>query len=147
MNLINELKAKSASAENTKSEVIAEIKTYFDKYLKSDALENYLRARIGKSEIENRKVYMGVSFWEYHSGCTTTNFYCGGKAWYNPECEDGWASHYYKGVELRTIDKEIGNYLCDRLTSKMNELGFYVASREYKTSRLGYYEVAFYFGW
>lgn len=147
MSLINELKTKSANAESIKSEVIAEIKTYFDKYLNSDALENYLRACIGKSEIESRKVYMDVQFWEYHDGCTTTNFRCGGRVWYNPETKDGWNSHYYKGVELKTIDQEVGNYLCDRLVSKMNELGFYVASKEHRKSRLGYFEVTFYFGW
>lgn len=147
MSLINELRAKSANAENTKSEVIAEIKTYFDQYLNSDALESYLRKRIGTSEIKERKVYMGVEFWEYHDGCSTTHFHCGGKAWYNPETKDGWSSHYYKGVELKTIDKDVCRYLSSRLVSRMNELGFYVVSREESNSRFGYYDTNFYFGW
>lgn len=147
MNLITELREKSANAENTKSEVVAEIKTYFDQYLNSDALENYLRRIIGKSEIRDRKVFLKVEFWEYHSGCSTTHFHCGGKEWRNPENEWDWKSHCYKGVELRTIDKEIGSYLSSRLISRMNELGFYLVSREDKQSRLGYYENYFYFGW
>lgn len=147
MNLIIELREKSANAESVKSEVIAEIKNYFDKYLNSDGLENYLRQRIGTTEIKERKVFMLVEFWEYHSGCTTTNFHCGGKTWYNPENKDGWDSHTYKGVELRTIDKEIGNYLSTRLMNRMNELGFYLVSKEDKKNRFGYYDTNFYFGW
>ena len=147
MNLITELRAKSASAETIKNEVIAEIKNAFDKYLNGDGLENYLRKRIGTTEIKERKVFMSVEFWEYHDGCSTTHFHCGGGVWYNPENKDGWKSHDYKGVELRTIDKEIGNYLSARLVSRMNELGFYLVSKEDATSRLGYYHTNFYFGW
>ena len=147
MNLITELREKSAKAEITKSEVIAEIKAAFDRYLNSDELENYLRCKIGKTEIKERKVFMIVEFWEYHSGCSTTQFRCGGYTWYNPENEEGWESHTYKGVELRTIDKEVCNYLSSRLVSRMNELGFYLISKEDQNSRFGYYDTHFYFGW
>ena len=147
MSLINELRVKSASAEGIKNEVIAEIKTYFDKYLNGDGLENFLRSTIRESEIKERKVFTKVTFWEYHDGCSTTHFYCCGKAWYNPENKDGWNSHTYKGVALSTIDKEIGNYLSTRLMSRMNELGFYLVSKEDCKRRLGYYETYFYFGW
>ena len=147
MSLINELREKSANAEIVKSEVIAEIKNAFDKYLNSDRLENYLKGSIGTSEIKERKVFMMVKFWEYHSGCSTTHFHCGGAVWYNPENRDGWDSHRYKGVELSTIDKEIGNYLSERLVNRMNELGFYLVSKENQKSNLGYYNTCFYFGW
>ena len=145
--LINELREKSANAETTKNEIIAEIKNAFDTYLNSDKLETYLRNKIGKTEIAERKVFMKIEFWEYHSGCSTTHFYCAGAEWYNPENKDGWASHTYKGIELREIDREIGEYLSTRLISRMNELGFYVVSKEYQKSRFGYYERYFYFGW
>lgn len=147
MSLISELREKSISAETTKSEVIAEIKNAFDKYLNSDALENYLRKAIGDTEIKTRKVFMKVEFWEYHSGCSTTSFYCGGKYWYNPDNREGWSSHTYKGVELKTINNEIGGYLSERLTSRMNELGFYIISKENQNGRFGYYNTHFYFGW
>ena len=147
MDFITELKTKSANAENIKSEVIAEIKTYFDKYLNSNELENYLRCTIDESDIKARKTFMAVKFWEHHDGCSTTHLACAGKRWYNPENKDGWDSHRYKGVELRTIDKEIGSYLSTRLVDRMNELGFYLVSKEDRKSRLGYYETHFYFGW
>ena len=147
MNLINELRAKSANAENAKNEVIAEIKNYFDRYLNSDKLEDYLRRSISASEIEARKTFVFVEFWEYHEGCTTTNFTCAGMRWYNPENTHGWGSHYYKGIELRTIDKEICDYLSERLVTRMNELGFYLVSKEDQKSRFGYYDTHFYFGW
>ena len=56
MSLIAELREKSANAENIKSEVIAEIKAAFDKYINGDRFENHLRNRIGATEIKERKV-------------------------------------------------------------------------------------------
>lgn len=147
MSLITELREKSANAEVIKSEVIAEIKNAFDKYLNGDRLEDYLRNRIGNQEIKERKVFMSVEFWEYHDGCSTTHFHCGGCAWYNPENRHDWKSRRYKGVELRTIDKEVCNYLSSRLVNRMNELGFYLVSKEDSKSRFGYYHTNYYFGW
>ena len=147
MNLITELRTKSTNVECIKNEVIAEIKTYFDTYLNSDGLEDYLRRSINDSEIKARKTLLIVEFWEYISGCSTTHFACAGKWWYNPENKEGYDSWKYKGIELRTIDKEIGNYLSTRLVSRMNELGFYLVSKEDQKSRFGYYETHFYFGW
>ena len=147
MSLINELREKSANAEAIKSEVIAEIKNAFDKYLNGDRLENYLRKIIGNSEIKERKVMLCVKFWEYHSGCSTTHFRCGGCEWYNPENRDDWKSHRYKGVELQTISDEVCNYLSARLMSRMNELGFYLVSKEDAKGRLSYYNTNYYFGW
>lgn len=147
MSLITELRAKSANAENVRNEVIAEIKNCFDRVLNSDKFEKHLERRIRDDEIKKRKVFMSVDFWEYHSGCTTTNFNCGGIVWYNPENKNGWDSHYYKGVELRTINHEVCAYLSDRLVSRMNELGFHLVSKEDQKSRLGYYDTHLYFGW
>lgn len=147
MSFINELREKSAGAEATKNDIIAEIKNSFDQYLNSDRLEQYLRLCIGDAEIKQRKVFMKVEFWEYHSGCSTTHFHCGGCNWYNPDNRNGWDSCNYKGVELRTIDKEVCNYLSSRLVNRMNELGFYLVSQEDQKGRLGYYNRHFYFGW
>lgn len=143
MSFIDELRAKSADAEYTKAQVIAEIKQYFDEYLDGTGLENFLKYRIGESEIKNRKVFMKVNFWEYHEGCSGTQFHCGGKLWEHPQR----TSSSYKGVELRTVDKEIGDYLAEKLVNKMRNLGFTLLSQEPKNSWLGYYETHFYFGW
>lgn len=147
MSLITELREKSANAEVIKREVIAEIKTAFDKYLNSDRLEEYLRKCIGTTEIKERKVFMMVKFWAYHSGCSTTHFHCGGCVWHNPENRDGWESRRYKGVDLQTISDEVCNYLSSRLTSRMNDLGFYLVSKKDDKGNLNYYNTLFYFGW
>lgn len=147
MSLINELRAKSANAEATKSEVVAEIKRAFSSYLDSDDFENYLRRRAGKEEIQKRTISINVQFWAFHSGCSTTNFNCGGYTWYNPENKEGYSSHSYKGVELFTIHNEICSYISSRLKSRMNELGFYLVSAEDVKGRLNYYHTVFYFGW
>ena len=120
MSLINELRAKSASVENTKAEVIAEIKASFDKFLNGEKFEEHLGRYINGSDIKARKTFMAVEFWEYHSGCSTTHFSCAGIRWYNPENKEGYESCEYKGVELRTIDKEVCSYLSDRLVNRMN---------------------------
>lgn len=146
MSLITELKVKSNSADNVKKEVIEEIKGYFDKYL-DEGLENFLHQKIGNKEIKERKVFIMTEFWEYHEGCSTTHFYCAGKFWYNPEIKDGWESHNYKGVELRTINEEIGGYLTTKLEERMCKLGFTLLSKEKQKSRFGYYNTHFYFGW
>lgn len=147
MNLINELRNKSTNVENTKSEVIAEIKNYFDKYLNGDKFEDCLRLMIREDHIKERKVPLFVEFWAYHDGCSTTHFHCCGHNWYNPDNKDGHKSWYYKGIELRTIDREVGEYLSSRLIDRMNELGFYTISKEKLKSSLGYYEMKIYFGW
>lgn len=147
MSLITELKNKSNNADNTKAQVVAEIKQYFDEYLDGTGLENFLRARIGESEIKERKVFMHVKFWEYHAGCSDTHFYCGGKEWRNPENQYDISSWTYKGVELRTIDKEVCEYLTEKLVRKMDELGFTLLFKEQQKSRLEYSDVHFYFGW
>jgi hypothetical protein len=146
MSLINELKEKSNNADNVKQEIIEEIKNYFDKYL-DEGLENYLKRRIGNDEIKQRKVYMSVAFWGYRDGCSTTSFSCGGEYWYNPEVKDGYKSHYYRSVELRTLDKEVCSYLSSRLEERMCELGFTLVSKERKDCWLNYYDMQYYFGW
>lgn len=147
MSLINELREKSANANNVKQEVIEEIKNYFDKYLQGDGLEQFLRKAIDKTDIKERKKFMQIKFWEYHSGCSTTHFYCSGIEWFNPENTNDILSCEYKGIKLRDIQNEVCNYLSDTLVKKMIELGFHVVSNEYKPNRLGYYERHFYFGW
>ena len=147
MNLIDELKAKSNQADNTKQEIIEEIKNYFDEYLNSERFEKFLKANIREDDIRARRKNLYVEFWEYHSGCTTTNFYCGGKQWFNPECKDGWNSHYYKNIELRTIHDKICQYLTMRLISRMSELGFTVLCKENKMGRMEYYKMSITFGW
>lgn len=144
MSLINGLREKSNNAQNIKYEVIEEIKRYFDEYLEGDNLEKFLRYTIKDDDVKERKKFMQIKFWEHHSGCSETHFYCAGKYWYNPENRYSWE---YKGVRLSTIDSIIGEYLTSKLINKMKELGFILLSNELKNNRLDYYERHFYFGW
>lgn len=147
MNLVNELRTKSTNIENAKAEIIAEIKASFDKFLDSEKFEKHLERYISDDDIEQRKTFMSVKFWEYHDGCSTTHFNCGGVRWYNPENKDGYDSHQYKGIELCSINKEVGEYLTTKLENRMCELGFALLSKEDQKSRFGYYNTHFYFGW
>ena len=147
MSLINELKAKSAGVESVKSEIIAEIKASFDKMLDGERFEEHLRNYIDASDIKARKTFMDVKFWEYHDGCSTTQFRCGGVKWYNKENKDGYESRRYKGIELKSINREVGEYLSAKLENRMCELGFVMISKEPQNSRFGYYDVNYYFGW
>lgn len=147
MSLINELRAKSANVEATKSEVVAEIKRAFSSYLNSDEFENYLRRRAGTEEIQKRILPINVEFWLFHSGCSTTHFNCGGYTWYNPENRENYESHRYKGIDLISIQEEICEYISSRLKYRMNELGFFLASTTNARGNLNYYHTLFNFGW
>lgn len=147
MKLIEELRLKSESETINRNNVIAEIKKAFDCYLSSEEFENYLRRHIGAEEVKRRNFCVAVQFWEYHDGCTTTNFNCGGFTWYNPENKEGYTSRKYKGVELRDINKEVCEYIANRLMARMRELEFYYVFSENLKGRLDYYHNLFYFGW
>jgi predicted TIM-barrel fold metal-dependent hydrolase len=90
---------------------------------------------------------MKVEFWAYQSGCSTTQFRCGGITWYNKENRDGYESRRYKGIELVSINREVCEYLSAKLEKRMRELGFEIVSKEPQNSRFGYYDVHYYFGW
>lgn len=147
MDFINELKAKSEKAADVKTAVIEEIKAYFENYLEGNELEEHLRGIIKTTEIKERKVFLKIDFWEYHSGCCTTRFYCAGKVWHNPQHHDGWESHSYKGIELKDVNHEIGRHLSTMLEQKMKAMGFDLLNKDYKQSRFDYYDVHYYFGW
>lgn len=147
MSLINELREKSNKAETTKQEVIAEIKAYFDEYLDSNNLENFLKKTIKKEEIAERKLFTMVEFWEYHDGCSDTSFYCCGKYWHNPENSYNIQSWDYKGIRLMDIQMEICTYLRAKLIRRMEELQFNLIKEEKQKGRFGYFNTHLYFGW
>lgn len=147
MSFINELKSKSAVLENKKTKVIEEIKKSFDNFFDSYSFESFLKQKIQEKELKERRVLLMTEFWQYTSGCSTTNFYCAGARWYNPENKEGIDSWDYKGIRLKDINVEVCTYLSSKLKQKMKEMGFDLLSEEDKTNRFGYYERHFYFGW
>ena len=147
MSLINKLKAKSCGWQQKREEVIAEIKDWFDKVITKEKIEATLEKYIGKQEIEDRKVSLWVEFWEYHEGCSTTYFRCGGEKWHNPEEEYGYRSHKYKEIELCSINKEVCEYLSAKLIEQIRLLGFSILNKEMKPSRFDYYQEKITIGW
>lgn len=147
MSFITELKSKSEALENKKTEVIEEIKKSFDNFFDSHLFEHALKLEIKEKELKERRVFLMTKFWQYSSGCSTTNFYCAGARWYNPENKEDIASWDYKGIRLKDINTEVCTYLSSKLKQKMEEMGFELLSEEDKTNRFEYYERHFYFGW
>ena len=147
MKFIDELKAKSNQAHETKIEVIEEIKNYFNEYLNSEQFESDLKRRIGRTEIEERKVRCFVAFREYMSGCGTTRFSLDGYRWLNPEHNEGYESTRYKNLELAKLQFEVCNHLESRLFFKMKELGFTYLYQEDCKNRFEFFDRNYYFGW
>lgn len=150
MSLIEKLRKQSEEllneTETKKQEVINEIKEHFNKYFNnSKNLEQFVEM-LSEHYIEKRQVPIMTNFWEYHSGCRSTNFYCGGCYWYpnNNEYNSDW---YYKGVYLKEIQFEVCSYLKEIVKQEMLKLGFVLKNETYANSRFGYYENTMYFGW
>lgn len=147
MSLINELRGRSNKVDDIRKEVIEEIKSYFDGYLESENFEKNLKKYISQEDIKKREKMLQIQFWAYHSGCSNTYFYCGGKKWTNPENEYGVSSWDYKGISLYSIHDEICSYLENRLIKKMRSLGFSFLRERDDRGRLDYFNVLYYFGW
>ena len=147
MSLVDELKEKSNELYNIKQEIIEEIKEYFDAYLNSNRFEEFLRGKIRDDEIRKREILLSINFWEYHFGRLDTYFACGGKRWCNPENQHNYESIFYRGIRLYDIQKEICNYLEERLMQKMIDLGFSFLRYDKKENVFGYFDIIYYFGW
>lgn len=141
MNLFNQAVSASNNFEMTKTFVTNEIVNQCAEYIFGQKFEDYIKGRLAGDTIEKRELTIYVSFWAYHSGCSTTNFTCGPWVWTNPE-----ASHYsfdsrkYKGVELREIHINIVQEMCNMVKARMQEFGFSNIHIIHKINNLGYAE-------
>lgn len=146
MSLVESLREKSKLFESTRQEVVEEIKAYFDDYFNSNEFEKYVES-ISKNHIKDRTIPIKIEFWEYHMGCSDTNFYCCGCKWCNPQNQYSIKSWKYKDVWLRDVQFDVCEYLTGLTLSQMQKLGFEYKGADGITNKMGYYETWLYFGW
>lgn len=126
MALIDELKAKSEDKKEIRQSIIDELCAKYSVYL-DGAFEKNFEKSIKEEDLQKREKKIYVSFWAYHSGCSTTNFRVGGWEWNNPTAEKySCESRYYKGFYLADLQDDVLNALAHLLIKKLREMGFYV---------------------
>lgn len=138
MNLAEKLNKQSMSVEATKEAVIDEIFEYFENVFNSGRFEKEFEKRITADNLSKRLVNIGVSFWNYTSGCSDTYFRISCFYWHNPEGK-GWDSKTYKGIKLSDIQKELGRKLLNLTEYHLKQMGFNIRI-ENKESWLDYYD-------
>lgn len=141
MNLFEKVTSASNAIDATKIEIKNEILNKCAKYLNSEEFDAYLEKRMDKNALDKRTLTLYTDFWEYHSGCSATHFRCANWYWFTPDCEKySWDSHYYKGVRLEEIHKDIVEGFCGLLKEAMMDKGFSNIHINRKINNLGYAE-------
>lgn len=104
MNFAETLREKTDEINATKAEVVDEIVDKFNNYLNNGDFENYLKKIMTKSDLEKGYKTLYSEFWQYHSGCSGTNFTIVGFKFRNREVSEySLEANYYKGIELKSI--------------------------------------------
>lgn len=138
MSFIEDIRNMQNERVNKEELVINEIIKYFEERFDKENYENYLKGRI-KDRINESKntLILYTEFWNYHCGCSNTNFSSGGVVF---ELENG--KNEYKGIELCNIQYKVGEKLSQLLRYKLESLGLQVVSscRLDDQSRFKYYK-------
>ena len=135
MGFIEDLQNVKTETENKNENVVMEILKHFRTQINSTKFEDRLKKRLTDSIKDNkRETRLEIEFWDYHDGCSATNFYA--------SCCDTWelayGEHYYNGVRLTDVSKEVVNHhLLPMFIDKLRELGLTYRIEEYG-GRLGY---------
>lgn len=126
MTLAEKMNQVSMGVENIQEQIENEIVSTLTRIFTSGDFEKELERRLmySKEAQAKREYPIEVAFWEYHEGCTPTNFRIWCFYWNNPENAYGCESHYYKGVRLSKIQKRVGVRLLERTIEELNRLGF-----------------------
>lgn len=139
MNLFEQAVNASNNADINKGNVINEIVTKCKDYVSSELFVDYIKRGLSGDAAKNREMSIYVSFWAYHSGCSTTHFRCGGWEWRNPDApEYSFASHTYKGIHLYDIQIDVVREMCKLVKESLYEHGFSNISICPNSSNLGY---------
>lgn len=139
MTLFEQAVTASNNAELNKGNVINEIVTKCRDYISSERFVDYIKGRLSGDVAKNREMTIYVSFWAYHSGCSTTHFRCGGWEWRNPDApEYSFESHTYKNIQLYDIQTEVVNEMCKLVREALYEHGFSNVSIYSGSNNLGY---------
>ena len=125
MNLAAKLNVERTDLETKMSEVSEEILSYFKEIFESGKFERTLYKNLSDQDKIKRKRTLIVEFWAYSSGCSDTNFWAGFFRWENPTAT-GYESYYYKGVDLRNIQRTVGQRLLNLTEYYLKEMGFKV---------------------
>ena len=125
MNLAAKLNVESTDLETKMSEVSDEIVNYFKDIFESGKFERTLEKNLTEQNKVKRKRELIVEFWGYSSGCSDTRFWIGFFGWENP-IATGYESYYYKGVDLRNIQRTVGQRLLNLTEYYLKEMGFKV---------------------
>ena len=130
MNLAEKFKEESLKVQDENKKVIEEIVDYFKVIFESGKFENSLLNNLS-AEIKNkRKMNILVEFWAYLPGCSSTYFSIYRFRWENPKIFRG-KENIYKGVDLRSIQTQVGEKLLKLTTFYLTKMGFhYTISNE-----------------
>ena len=87
---------------------------------------------------------LNIEFWNYHSGCSETNFSCGGIKF-----KLDYGKYDYKGIELYDIQHKVCDKLSILLCDKLEELGLTIVSktRHDNEYRFGYHNEKIIVSW
>lgn len=133
MNFAETLREKTDEINATKAEVVDEIVDKFNNYLNNGDFENYLKKIMTKSDLEKGYKTLYSEFWQYHSGCSGTNFTIVGFKFRNREVSEySLEANYYKGIELKSIQKEVIDNCLNHLYAKLEEMGFKYKCEKYE---------------
>ena len=145
MSFIQEIKEIENERKEKENDVINEIVNYFNEKFNDVKYEEYLKKRI-KEEINNSKKHLtlNIEFWNYHSGCSETNFSCGGITF-----KLDYGKYDYKGIELYDIQHKVCDKLSVLLCDKLEELGLTIVSktRHDNEYRFGYHNEKIIVSW
>jgi len=142
MNALETLKKKAESNEAIEKSIMDEIVAYFYNWIYSDMFDNYV---VSVANVDKRNVEIFIEFWQYHSGCSATNFRVGNCFWYNPENPHNYESCKYKGIELKNINFAVCNALYNTLIDIMEEKGFKYCGAESEETGYKYFSKGFIF--
>lgn len=133
MNFAEILREKTDEINVIKKEVVDEIVDKFNNYLNNGNFENYLKKIITDSDLEKGYKTLYSEFWQYQSGCSGTNFTIAGFKFRNKEVSEySFESNYYKGIELKSIQKEVIDNCLNHLYTKLEEMGFKYKCEKYE---------------
>lgn len=125
MSFIQEIKEMEKDRREKENDVINEIVNYFNEKFNDVKYEEYLKKRIEEEiNASKKQLNLKIEFWNYSSGCMSTNFSCGGKVF---KLEYG--KYDYKGIELYDIQHKVCDKLSILLCNKLEELGLTIVSK------------------
>ena len=136
MKLIDEIRNEQKQHDDDTKIVKNEILDKFKNYYESENFKEFLKQKCKNTINDNKNTTdLKVEFWEYHTGCSQTNFSAAGYCWkLSHERKD------YKGITLRNIQNELCEDIYNTLKDTLQHMGFTIVRSEMHESRFGYFD-------